>query len=217
MAHREEGPGETAESTHRGRRVALLGKLHDAPLPEQSAQLPVGVGELSLRGLLPGLLRRTRRCQLLGAGSPRAHVWSTHPTGAGARSTRAKHPSGEFCGPTGEKKDPTGEFYFPSGGFDTPARCLDFPSGAARLPHWVVAHPTGKPHWGEAHPPGKPHWGARDPSGVETTPTASCDWGGTTPLAETSGEVATPADTAVRGHLTRPTFLDRSIHPTTLY
>ena len=53
----------------------------------------------------------------------------------------------------------------------------------------------------------KPHWGARDPSGVETTPMASCDWGGTTPLAETSGVVATPTDTAVRGYLTRGTFL----------
>ena len=63
------------------------------------------------------------------------------------------------------------------------------------------------PHWGDARPTGKPRWGAHDPSGIEHAPLTNCEWGVDTPLANTSGVVNTPTDTAVRGHLTRGTFL----------
>ena len=194
VAHREEGPGETAESTHRGRRVALLGKRHDAPLPEQSAQLPVGVGELSLRGLLPGLLRRGR-IAALGAGSPRALRGRRTPLGQEHEhpSASAKQPTGECsrC-PVAWKKSPLGFSAAPMGEFSTPLGSDALPSGVARIPHWVSkpSHwetPLGRcpPHWetplgcsrpqrGRDHPDGKLRLGWHHP-------TRRDEWGGRYP------------------------------------
>jgi len=109
-------------------------------------------------------------------------------------------PSVVFCFPQ------CGVLFSPVGCFATPVGSFVLPTGVFWICQWGVL----LPHWGDGHPTGKPHWGAHHPSGVEATPLANCEWGGPTPVATTSGVVTTPTDTAVRGHLTRGTFLHPS-------